>query len=287
MTSPHHPSGPDELSGTGWAENETGAPSSLSERLARLAPATDDDFADDFVDDGYDDLLPYADDHAVDDREALARELGLPKASPPVPTAGAEAAFYTAISTEAAPQPTSVPGLTDGPAVGSGRRSRRARRRRLGLPAVALVLMTALMAAATSYLWLLVREKDQTESARRAGLEVTRDAARLLFSYDYRTLDKDFSVGRQLTTGEFRKDYDKTTTKVVTDVAKQYKAVVKATVVNAGVVRAAPNEVVTVVYVNQVTTSTRVTGEKLDLSRVRMTLVRIDGSWRVSQVDAL
>jgi len=286
MSSPHDPNGTDESSGTGWAENETGTPTSLSERLARLAPPTEDDlgddFTDDFAEDEYDDFLPY--DDSLVDREALARELGLPQ---PGHANATDAAIYTAVSAESAPRPTSVPGLTGAASAGSGRRSRRARRRRLGLPAVALLLMTALMAAATSYLWLLVREKDQTESARRAGLEVTRDAARLLFSYDYRTLDKDFSTGRQLTTGQFRKDYDKTTTKVVTDVAKQYKAVVKATVVNAGVVRAAPDEVVTVVYVNQVTTSTRVTGEKLDLSRVRMTLVRIDGSWRVSQVDAL
>ena len=69
--------------------------------------------------------------------------------------------------------------------------------------------------------------------------------------------------------------------------AKRYKAVVKANVINAGVVRASPDEVVTVVYVNQVTTSTQVTGEKVDLSRVRMTLVRSGDRWLVTRVDAL
>ena len=112
-------------------------------------------------------------------------------------------------------------------------------------------------------------------------------AARLLFSYDYRTLDKDFATGRTLTTGSFRTDYDKTTTKVVADVAKRYKAVVKANVINAGVVSASPTTVVTVVYVNQVTSSTQVKGEKVDLSRVRMTLVRADDVWLVTKVDAL
>ena len=164
---------------------------------------------------------------------------------------------------------------------------RRTRRRRISLPIVALLLMTVLMAAATAFLWLKVNEKDRAEDARRAGLEASRDAARLLFSYDYRTLDKDFSTGRALTTGEFRTQYEKTTTKVVADVAKQYKAVVKANVVSAGVVRATPSTVVTVVYVNQVTTSTRVTGEKVDLSRVRMTLERSGGRWRVTAVNAL
>jgi Mce-associated membrane protein len=143
------------------------------------------------------------------------------------------------------------------------------------------------MAAATAYVWLQVRDHSRAETARRAGLEASRDAARLLFSYDYRTLDKDFSTGRALTTGAFRKEYEKTTSKVVSDVAKQYKAVVKANVVSAGVVRATPDTVVTVVYVNQVTTSTRVTGEKLDLSRVRMTLRHVGDRWLVDRVDAL
>ena len=173
-------------------------------------------------------------------------------------------------------------------AVAADKPSRKRRTgRRLTLPVVALLVMTALMAAATTYLWLQVREHDRTETARRSGLEASRDAARLLFSYDYRTLDKDFATGRALTTGEFRSQYDKTTTKVVADVAKQYKAVVKANVVGAGVVRATPDTVVTVVYVNQVTTSTRVTGEKVDLSRVRMTLHRSGGKWLVTSVNAL
>jgi len=143
------------------------------------------------------------------------------------------------------------------------------------------------MAAATAYVWLQVRDHARTESARKSGLEASRDAARLLFSYDYRTLDKDFKTGLALTTGDFRNQYNKTTTKVVADVAKQYKAVVKANVVGAGVVSATPTKVVTVVYVNQVTTSTRVTGEKVDLSRVRMTLERSGGEWLVTSVNAL
>jgi Mce-associated membrane protein len=189
------------------------------------------------------------------------------------------------VAAEPAAQPAAEPAAD--PVAATAPVAAAAGRRRLTLPVVALLLVTALMAAAATYLWLQVREHDQTESARRSGLEASRDAARLLFSYDYRTLDKDFATGRALTTGEFRNQYAKTTTRVVADVARQYKAVVKADVVGAGVVRATPNEVVTVVYVNQVTTSTRVTGEKVDLSRVRMTLRRSGGKWLVTSVNAL
>jgi Mce-associated membrane protein len=243
---------------------------------------------------------PAADD---DDRVAADDTVSLeqpgPEPEPPDPFAAAPTALAAvpvdALTAEAAPTDAAAAdeqapqaAAADEAAPGGGRRAKRERRgRRLTLPVVALLIMTALMAAATAYLWLQVRDDHRTEQARRSGLEASRDAARLLFSYDYRTLDKDFKTGRALTTGEFRKQYDKTTTKVVADVARQYKAVVKANVVGAGVVRATPDEIVAVVYVNQVTTSTRVAGEKVDLSRVRMTLRRSGDEWLVTSVNAL
>lgn len=158
---------------------------------------------------------------------------------------------------------------------------------RFPIPVVALTLMAVLMAVATGFLWFQVHQHNQVDAARKDGLAASRDAARLLFSYDYRTLDKDFGTGRGLTTGAFRKEYDTTTTKVVSDVARQYKAVVQANVVQAGVASATQDTVVTIVYVNQVTTSTRVTGQKVDVSRVRMTLNRVDARWLVAKVEAL
>lgn len=161
------------------------------------------------------------------------------------------------------------------------------RPRRLTAAVLALLVTTLAMAVAAGLVWYQARQHDATEKARRAGLESSRDAARLLFSYDYRTLTKDFEAGKAITTGAFRKQYADTTTRLVTPVATEKKAVVKAEVVTAGVVRATPDLVVTIVYVNQVTTSSLTTGPKVDLSRVRMTLQRVNGRWLVSKVDAL
>jgi Mce-associated membrane protein len=132
-----------------------------------------------------------------------------------------------------------------------------------------------------------VHQHAAADDARRAGLEASRDAARVLFSYDYRTLDKDFKAGQALTTGTFRTEYAQTTAKVVTPVAEKNKAVVKAEVVTAGVVRASAETVVTIVYVNQVTTSSLAAAPKVDLSRVRMTMSKVGDRWRVSRVEAL
>ena len=69
--------------------------------------------------------------------------------------------------------------------------------------------------------------------------------------------------------------------------AEQYKVVVKAEVTAASVVRASDDRVVALLFVDQTTTSTRLEGPKVDLNRVRMTLVEQDGKWLVSELDAL
>ncbi|MDP9101441.1 MAG: hypothetical protein M3N21_04755, partial [Actinomycetota bacterium] len=129
--------------------------------------------------------------------------------------------------------------------------------------------------------------QSQTDAARRDALNAARPAAAVLLAYDYRHLDADFARGKALTTGTFARDYASTTAKVVGPPALQYRAVVTAQVALAGVVSAGPQSAVVLLFVNQTTTSTRVTGEKLDQNRVRMTLVDVGGRWLVSKVEAL
>ena len=131
--------------------------------------------------------------------------------------------------------------------------------RRARLPLVAAVLVVALLAAGVGYLGVRLREGARTETARSEAVAASRDAARLLFSYDHKTLQDDFARGLAVTTGSFRQEYARTTKDVVSEVATEYKAVV----------------------------STRVQGQQVDGSRVRMVLEERDGHWLVSAVEAL
>ena len=79
----------------------------------------------------------------------------------------------------------------------------------------------------------------------------------------------------------------RTTKEAVAPVARRYQAVVLADVVESAIVSATPDEVTTIVFLNQATTSTRVEGQQVDNSRVRMILTLRDGRWLVSKVDAL
>lgn len=156
-----------------------------------------------------------------------------------------------------------------------------------------LVLVTALVVAAV--LGWQYRQGRQAEQARGEALAAARKAAPVVLSYDYRHLDRDFARARALLTGHFRDQYGRTTKTVVAPTATTYHGVVKATVATpsdggtraASVVSAAPDKAVVLLFVNQVTRSTRVPEPRLDLNRVRLTLTRTSDGWKVSGVDAL
>ena len=194
-------------------------------------------------------------------------------------------------TTEPAAEPTSEPtseptaDQTAEPADEPGERRRRLTAAGL-LPVLVLALLSALVVLTAFLAWQLVQDS-RTDTARDEALAASRDAARLLFSYDHEQLDDDFEAGLAVTTGQFREQYERTTREVVKPVAEQYDTVVEAEVVEAAVVQAEPDRVVTVVFLNQTTTSTAVEGPRVDQSRVRMGLRKVDGEWRVHRVDAL
>jgi Mce-associated membrane protein len=128
---------------------------------------------------------------------------------------------------------------------------------------------------------------DSLSKTRSDALAAARSHAQEILSYDHRTLDADFAKAEAALTGKFKKDYTRTTSTVVRPSAEQYKVVVKAEVTGASVVRASEHKVVALLFVDQTTTSTRLEGPKVDLNRVRMTLVEKDGKWLVSELDAL
>ncbi|MEV5909317.1 hypothetical protein AB0M00_10430 [Streptomyces chartreusis] len=166
------------------------------------------------------------------------------------------------------------------------------RGRRLLTLMLGALLLAALVA--TAVLGWQYRDGHRTESARTQALTAAQKAAPLVLSYDYRHLDKDFARARTHLTGGFHAEYGKTTKAVVGPMAKKYRAIVKATIAApatgtpaASVVSASPDKVVVLLFINQVTESTQVSGARVDLNRVRMTMTRTDGGWKVSGVDAL
>jgi len=149
-----------------------------------------------------------------------------------------------------------------------------------GVLTLALVLTAGLVA-------LRARSAARTETARTAARAAAESDVVDLLSYDYRHLDRDFARARSHLTGKFVADYTTTTRRTVRPLAPQVHAVVKATVASSSVVRASENAVVVLLFVNQTTTSTRLEAPRTDLNRVRLTMTRVGGAWKVSKVAAL
>ncbi|MFI1167995.1 hypothetical protein ACH4UM_31460 [Streptomyces sp. NPDC020801] len=165
--------------------------------------------------------------------------------------------------------------------------------RRVLTAALCAVLVAALVAAGV--LARQYQDGRRAEAARGQALAAAQKAAPVVLSYDYRHLDRDFAQALAHLTGAFRDEYLKTTRTVVGPTARKYHGVVKATTATPGnggvpaasVVSATPDRAVVLLFVNQVTQSTQVSGSRLDLNRVRMTLTRTSSGWKVSALDAL
>ncbi|SCK27907.1 hypothetical protein [Streptomyces sp. WMMB 322] len=170
-------------------------------------------------------------------------------------------------------------------------RARRGRGTRVAL--LAALVVVGLVSAAV--LGLLQHSGEGAREARTQALAAARKAAPDILSYRYRHLDRDFAKARTHLTGGFRKEYAKTTEKVVGPTAKKYKGEVTATVAEPGsggtpaasVVSASPDRVVVLLFMNQVTKNTQAKSPRVDLNRVRLTMVPTAGTWKVSAVDAL
>jgi Mce-associated membrane protein len=166
---------------------------------------------------------------------------------------------------------------------------------RSGIPGAVLAVLVLAGLIATALLGPEYYHAERARQARTSALAAAEKAAPVILSYDYRHLDRDFGAARGHLTGSFVDEYRKTTSTVVKPTAKKYRGVVKATVAKppsgktpaASVVSASPDRVVVLLFMNQVSKSTQVSGPRLDLNRVRMTLVRVSDGWKVSAVDAL
>lgn len=107
---------------------------------------------------------------------------------------------------------------------------------------------------------------------RRGERDVVAERAEQLFSYDHTSLDATLAAVRAVTDGNAEREYVSTFDSAVRPVATQYKATVQAEAVEVGVFSRSARESTFLVFLNQTTTSTRVSEPQVDQSRVLITL---------------
>lgn len=126
-----------------------------------------------------------------------------------------------------------------------------------------------------------VRAEERSSLRRFAAEASTR-----IFSYSWSSLDADKAEARALMTGDMSAQYDRTMAGVATS-SRRDRTVVSAEVVDTALVTATASYARVLVFVNQSTAGADLAEPTLDLDRVLVTLVRTDGEWKVSELDAL
>jgi Mce-associated membrane protein len=131
-----------------------------------------------------------------------------------------------------------------------------------------------------------IREADKVADAEKTAPSVAERAAETILAYDYRSLDGDQDAAERFMTPAFVEKYSDSFTKAVAPAARTYKAQVTSEVLGTSVVRATPDRVRVLVFVNQTTVATNKKPPQEALNRVELDLVLRGGSWLVDNITS-
>ena len=156
-----------------------------------------------------------------------------------------------------------------------------------------LVLLCLVLAGVGGYAWLRSHSRAPggtsdaitSSAARDAGMKAATGLTRKVLSYDAKTFDADSKAAEAVLAPSFRAEYARTMRSVRAEAVKN-QVRLTADVVGTSVISASETRVVALVFVNQVTTAKGAGNQRLDQNRVRVTLTRDGGDWRVSKMDA-
>lgn len=150
------------------------------------------------------------------------------------------------------------------------------------LPVLAGALVAAL-AGAGFFGWKFWQQH-QLDQAREAAQRAAVSYAQVLTSVDSNNVDENFKQVLDGATGEFKDMYSKSSVEL-RQLLIENKATAHGVVVESAVQEASTNRAVVLLFVDQSVTNTKLPDPRIDRSRMKMTLEKIDGTWRASKVE--
>ena len=157
----------------------------------------------------------------------------------------------------------------------------RAWRRRLLAAAVAVVFIAALAVSGVLG-WMLWQEREVTRAQEQAQ-QAAVAYAQILTSIDSNKVDENFNQVLDGATGEFKDMYSQSSVQL-RQLLIDNKASAHGVVVESAIQSASKDKVVVLLFVDQSVSNTNVPDPRIDRSRIKMTMVFVDGRWRASQV---
>jgi Mce-associated membrane protein len=160
-----------------------------------------------------------------------------------------------------------------------------ARRLRVKVAPVVLVLLLLLSGALATWLYVVQYQPDeQTDTAAaQTAINAARDGTVALLSYKPDTLNQDFAAAKSHLTGDFLNYYDQFTKEIVTPAAKEKALTTTAQVVGAAATELQPNSAVVLLFVNQATASKERPDPAMASSSVLVSLTKVHGTWLITK----
>ncbi|MGA5537892.1 DUF3329 domain-containing protein [Mycolicibacterium nivoides] len=155
-------------------------------------------------------------------------------------------------------------------------------RRRVLVGAVVAVFVAAL--ALSGFLGWTVWQNKQVTQAGKQAQDAAVTYAQILTSIDSSKVDENFNQVLAGATGEFKDMYSQSSMQL-RQLLIDNKASAHGVVVDSAVQSASKDKVVVLLFVDQSVSNTTVPDPRIDRSRIKMTMEKVDGQWRASKVE--
>lgn len=155
-------------------------------------------------------------------------------------------------------------------------------RRRLLVGAVVVVFVAAL--ALSGFLGWKMWQTQQVAQAGKQAQDAAVSYAQILTSIDSSKVDENFNQVLAGATGEFKDMYSQSSMQL-RQLLIDNKASAHGVVVDSAVQSASKDKVVVLLFVDQSVSNTTVPDPRIDRSRIKMTMEKVDGQWRASKVE--
>lgn len=155
-------------------------------------------------------------------------------------------------------------------------------RRRVLVGAVAAVFIAAL--ALSGFLGWNAWQARQVAQAGKQAQDAAVSYAQILTSIDSNKVDENFNQVLAGATGEFKDMYSQSSMQL-RQLLIDNKASAHGVVVESAVQSASKDKVVVLLFVDQSVSNTTVPDPRIDRSRIKMTMEKVDGQWRASKVE--
>lgn len=155
-------------------------------------------------------------------------------------------------------------------------------RRRVLVGALAAVFIAAL--ALSGFLGWNAWQARQVAQAGKQAQDAAVSYAQILTSIDSNKVDENFNQVLAGATGEFKDMYSQSSMQL-RQLLIDNKASAHGVVVESAVQSASKDKVVVLLFVDQSVSNTTVPDPRIDRSRIKMTMEKVDGQWRASKVE--